>query len=238
MIKVENLTKKFKAQVALNGVSFSVSEGELFGVIGTNGAGKTTLIKVLSTLLLQTSGEAFINGLNVKSNEYEIRKIINVCPQESAVAPALTVKENLNFLAGIYKIENREQKINELVEAFSLTKVLNKKAKSLSGGYKKKLSIALALINQPKVLFLDEPTVALDVLAKRELLDLIKGLKGKMTIILTTHYLEEAESLCDRVAIIDQGNLVALDTPLKLIEKSCEKTFEDAFVKLIKEAKL
>lgn len=237
-IKVNNITKKFKDKIALDGVSFTVKEGELFGLLGTNGAGKTTLVKILSTLLRATDGSANIFGLDTQIDAYKIREIINVCPQETAVAPNLSVLENLNFMAGVYKIENKEQVINELIQTFKFNEVLKKKAKTLSGGWQRKLSIALSLISSPKVLFLDEPTLGLDVISRKELWKVIENLKGKMTIFLTTHYMEEAESLCDRVAILCDGKLKALDTPKNLIKASKKTSFEDAFIAIVTEGKL
>jgi ABC-2 type transport system ATP-binding protein len=161
-----------------------------------------------------------------------IKEILNVSPQETAIAPNLSVKENLEFMAGVYQITNKEEKINELIKIFRLEEVLNQKAKTLSGGWQRKLSIAISLINEPEILFLDEPTLGLDVIARKELWSVIKSLKGKITIILTTHYMEEAESLSDRIGIMAKGELVDVGTPNELIEKTGAKNFEDAFVKI------
>lgn len=231
-IEISNLTKKFKEKIAVNNISLKIKEGELFALLGTNGAGKTTTIKMLSTLILPTSGEVKINGLDVIKDRQKVKEILNVSPQETAIAPNLSVRENLEFMAGVYQIKNKEEKIKELISMFKLDDVLNQKAKTLSGGWQRKVSIAMALINDPKILFLDEPTLGLDVIARKELWSVIEKQKNKMTIILTTHYMEEAESLCDRVGIMASGNLIDVGTPEELIKKSGEKNFEDAFVKI------
>ena len=181
-IKTKNLTKKFKDKVAVNGIDLLIKEGELFSLLGVNGAGKTTTIKMLSGLILPTSGEILIDNMDVKENIFKIKQILNVSPQETAIAPNLTVKENLEFMAGVYQIDDREGKINDLIKQFKLDEVLNKKAKTLSGGWQRRLSIAISLINDPKILFLDEPTLGLDVIARRELWNIINELKGKITI--------------------------------------------------------
>lgn len=231
-IEINNLTKKFKDKTAVNGINLKIEEGELFALLGTNGAGKTTTIKMLSTLILPTSGEVKINGLDILKDKQRIKEILNVSPQETAIAPNLSVKENLDFIAGVYQIENKKEKIDELVKMFKLEEVLKQKAKTLSGGWQRKVSIAMALINEPKILFLDEPTLGLDVIARRELWDVIENQKGKITIILTTHYMEEAESLADRVGIMAKGNLIDVGTTKELIEKSKAKDFEDAFIRI------
>ena len=231
-IETKNLTKKFKEKTAVNGIELKINEGELFALLGTNGAGKTTTIKMLSTLILPTSGEIKINGLDIIKDRQKIKEILNVSPQETAIAPNLSVKENLEFMAGVYQIPNKEEKINELVKMFKLEEVLKQKAKTLSGGWQRKVSIAIALINEPKILFLDEPTLGLDVIARKELWKIIENLKGKITIILTTHYMEEAESLSDKIGIMAKGNLVDVGTAEELIKKAGTKNFEDAFVKI------
>ena len=231
-IETKNLTKKFKEKTAVNGIELKINEGELFALLGTNGAGKTTTIKMLSTLILPTDGEIKINGLDIIKDRQKIKEILNVSPQETAIAPNLSVKENLEFMAGVYQIPNKEEKIDELVKMFKLEEVLKQKAKTLSGGWQRKVSIAIALINEPKILFLDEPTLGLDVIARKELWSVIEKLKGKITIILTTHYMEEAESLSDRIGIMAKGNLVDVGTAEELIKKAGTKNFEDAFVKI------
>lgn len=179
MIQITNLTKKYKEKIAVNNINLTIKEGELFALLGTNGAGKTTTIKMLSTLILPTEGEIKIAGYDIAKDSVKIKEIVNVSPQETAIAPNLTVKENLDFMAGVYKIKNKNEKIDELVKTFKLQEVLKQKAKTLSGGWQRKLSIAISLINDPKVLFLDEPTLGLDVLARRELWAVIESLKGK-----------------------------------------------------------
>ena len=231
-IEIKNLTKKFKDKVAVNNINLEVKEGELFALLGTNVAGKTTTIKMISTLIMPTDGEIKVLGNDTKKDYMKIREILNVSPQETAIAPNLSVKENLEFMAGVYKIKDKDTKINELIKMFKLEEVLKQKAKTLSGGWQRKVSIAIALINNPQILFLDEPTLGLDVIARKELWKIIESLKGKVTIILTTHYMEEAESLSDRIAIMNKGNIVQIGTAKELIEKTGAKNFEDAFVKI------
>ncbi len=231
-IETNNLTKKFKDKLAVDSIDLKIKEGELFALLGTNGAGKTTTIKMISTLILPTSGSIKVLGLDIKKDAIKIKEIINVSPQETAVAANLTVKENLEFMASVYQIENKDKKIEELIKQFKLDEVLNRKTKVLSGGWQRKLSIALSLVNEPKVLFLDEPTLGLDVIARRELWNVIEKLKGKITIILTTHYMEEAEKLSDRIGIMSSGKLVEVGTKDELIKKSKTDNFEDAFIKI------
>ncbi len=231
-IETFELTKKFKNKVAVNNLNLNIKKGELFSLLGTNGAGKTTTIKMLTTLIEPTSGNINISGLDSKVNKQKIRERINVSPQETAIALNLSVKENLEFMAGVYQIENSKEKINELINMFNLNEVLNKKAKTLSGGWQRRVSIAISLINNPQILFLDEPTLGLDVIARKQLWDIIEKLKGKITIILTTHYMEEAENLSDRIGIMSNGNLVDVGTVKELIQKSNSKNLEDAFIKI------
>lgn len=235
MIKINNLTKKYKDKLAVDNLNLEIKAGELFSLLGTNGAGKTTTIKMLSTLILPTSGEVEINNLDLVKDSSKIKEIINISPQETAVASNLTVLENLYFMAGIYQIPNKEDKIKELIKLFKLEEVLKQKAKTLSGGYQRKLSIAISLINNPKILFLDEPTLGLDVISRHDLWKIIELLKGKTTIILTTHYMEEAEALSDRIGIMNKGKLIELGTSKELIKKAKTKNFEDAFIKIIEE---
>ena len=232
-IEIKRLTKKFKEKIAVNNISLDIKEGELFSLLGVNGAGKTTTIKMLCGLILPTSGSIKIENMDMKKNSMKIKEILNVSPQETAIAPNLTVKENLEFMAGVYQIKNKDEKINELIKQFKLKEVLNKKAKTLSGGWQRKVSIAIGLINDPKILFLDEPTLGLDVIARKELWKVITELKGKKTIILTTHYMEEAESLSDRIGIMTSGNLIEIGTPKELLKKTKTKNIEDAFVKIV-----
>ena len=231
-IETNNLTKRYKEKTAVNGINLKINQGELFALLGTNGAGKTTTIKMLSTLILPTDGEIKINGLDIVKDRQKIKEMLNVSPQETAIAPNLSVKENLEFMAGVYQIPNKQEKINELIKMFKLSEVLNQKAKTLSGGWQRKVSIAISLINEPKILFLDEPTLGLDVIARKELWAVIENLKSKITIILTTHYMEEAEILSDRIGIMAKGNLVAVGTADELIKQAECKKFEDAFVKI------
>ena len=237
-IETKKLTKKFKDKVAVNGIDLNIKQGELFALLGVNGAGKTTTIKMLSGLILPTSGSIVIENMDMKKDMFKIKEILNVSPQETAIAPNLTVKENLEFMAGVYQIKDRNKKINELIKLFKLDEVLNKKAKTLSGGWQRKVSIAISLINDPKILFLDEPTLGLDVIARKELWKIINSLKGKITIILTTHYMEEAESLSDRIGIMANGNLVDIGTSKELIKKTKTKNFEDAFISIATGGKL
>ena len=231
-IETKDLTKKYKDKLAVNKINLQIKEGELFALLGTNGAGKTTTIKMLSGLILPTSGDIKIENMDMLKETQKIKEILNVSPQETAIAPNLTVKENLEFMAGVYQIKDKDNKINELIKMFKLDEVLNKRAKTLSGGWQRKVSIAISLINDPKILFLDEPTLGLDVIARKELWKVINGLKGKITIILTTHYMEEAESLSDRIGIMANGDLIEIGTAKELIKKTKTKNFEDAFVKI------
>ena len=236
-IKIANLTKNYGAQTAVDSLSLSVLRGELFGLLGLNGAGKTTTIKMLCGLTEPTSGDAFLNGHSIKREISAIKRIIAVSPQETAVAPNLSVKENLSLIAGLHGFSKAREaeKVAELSESLGLVDVLNKKAGKLSGGYARRLSIAMALISEPEILFLDEPTLGLDVLARADLWDIIRALKGKITIILTTHYMEEAEALCDRIAIMKGGRLILTDTAANIKAATGTDNFEEAFIKVIKE---
>lgn len=231
-IEIKNLTKKYDDLTAVNNLNLTIKKGTLFSILGLNGAGKTTTIKMLSCLLKPTSGDALIFGKSINKDYQSIKEIINVSPQETAIAPNLTVKENLELIAEIYGMNSKDRmdKAIEMSKEFNLDSVFNKKAKTLSGGTMRRLSIAMALITEPKILFLDEPTLGLDVIRRRELWKIIEGLKNKMTIILTTHYMEEAESLSDEIAIMSDGNLKEIGTTNELIKKSKGKNFEDAFV--------
>ena len=231
IIAIKNLSKSYRNKKALEDVCLTIKEGELFGLLGVNGAGKTTLIKILCGLSKKNSGEVNINGFDLDAEMDKIKEVIDVSPQETSVANNLTVKENLEFFANIYGY--REELIKEVVETFGLAEVLSTKAKTLSGGYKRRLSIAIALISKPKILFLDEPTLGLDVFARRELWSIIKKLRKNITIILTSHYLEEIENLCDRVAILSNGKLLLTGTIEELKIKTDSDRFEDAFIKLV-----
>lgn len=230
-IETKQLNKFYGKTHALKDVNLEINENELFGLLGVNGAGKTTLIKILTCLSKQTSGEAYVHGFSVKDNPEKVKEIVDVSPQETAVAHNLTVRENLDFFASLYNTRD-EAYISSVVNAFSLEEVKNQRAKTLSGGWKRRLSIAIGLISKPKILFLDEPTFGLDVIARRELWKIINNMKGKITIILTTHYLEEAEALCDRVAVMAKGKVKATGTPAELKAIAKTDNFEDAFIKI------
>ena len=232
IITINNVCKNYKSKKALDNVSLSIKQGELFGLLGVNGAGKTTLIKILCGLTRKTSGTITINNFNLDKEIDKIKEIIDISPQETSVANNLTVKENLEFFANIYN-KNDANTINEIIDIFNLNEVLNQRAKTLSGGYKRRLSIAIALISKPKILFLDEPTLGLDVFARRELWNIIKKLQKNITIILTSHYLEEIENLCDRVAILSNGKLLKTGTIEEIKRITNTQNFEDAFIKLV-----
>ena len=235
-IRIDNLTKKYKDVVAVNMLNLSVRRGELLSLLGVNGAGKTTTIKMLSCLTQPTSGDAFIIGKSICKDTAAVKSLIAVSPQESAVAPGLSVWENLELMCGVHGFtkEKQKAKIAELTELLGLEAVIKKKAGKLSGGWQRRLSIAMALISEPEILFLDEPTLGLDVLARSDLWDLIRSLKGKVTIILTTHYMEEAESLSDRIAIMKDGKLLICDTADKIKERAGTDNFEQAFIRIVK----
>ena len=238
-IKTVDLTKKYKDLTAVDNLNLEVKQGELFSLLGINGAGKTTTIKMLSCLTMPTSGDAYLNGKSIVKEVSEVKKIIGVSPQETAVAPNLSVKENLELMCGIHGFskEKKQKKIAELTEQFDLGSISKKKAGKLSGGWQRRLSIAMSLISEPEILFLHEPTLGLDVIARSELWDMIRLLKGKITIILTTHYMEEAEALSDRIGIMKGGKLLVVGRADEIKEKAgCDK-FEDAFVKIVKEGK-
>ena len=237
-IRMEGLTKKYKDVVAVDDLSLSVRRGELLSLLGVNGAGKTTTIKMLSCLTQPTSGDAFLNGKSICKNAAAVKSLIAVSPQETAVAPGLSVLENLELMCGVYGFAKGKQraKIFELTEQLGLKSVIKIKAGKLSGGWQRRLSIAMALISEPEILFLDEPTLGLDVLARSELWDMIRSLKGKVTMILTTHYMEEAEALSDRIAIMKDGKLLICDTSDKIKETAGTDNFEQAFIHIVKGA--
>lgn len=237
-IQTINLTKKYKDVTAVAHLNFTVMQGELFSLLGVNGAGKTTTIKMLSCLTKPTSGDAFLNGSSIISDTAKVKEMIGVSPQETAVAPNLTVKENLELMCGVHGFskEKKKQKTAELSEQFDLGQILNKKASKLSGGWQRRVSIAMSLISEPKILFLDEPTLGLDVLARSDLWDTIRSLKGKITIILTTHYMEEAEALSDHMGIMKDGRLLALGTADEIKGQAGTDKFEEAFVAIVKGA--
>ena len=234
-IRIENLRKEYKDIVAVDNLNLEIKEGELFSLLGVNGAGKTTTIKMLSTLTKPTSGEAFIYDYSILKDEDKIKEIIDVSMQETAIARKLTVEENIEFyaaLSGQNKEEIEESK-RLIYDTFGLDKIKSKQSSKLSGGWQRKLSIALALVSKPKILFLDEPTLGLDVIARRELWNTIKSLKGKMTIILTTHYMEEAESLSDRIGIMKDGKLLFVGTKEELFIKTGKTNVEDSFIEIV-----
>lgn len=235
-IRIENLTKKYRDLVAVDNLSLTVHKGELFSLLGVNGAGKTTTIKMLSCLTQPTSGDAFLNGKSICRDTAAVKTMIAVSPQETAVAPGLSVRENLELMCGVYGFTREKQsvKIAELTELLGLQAVSKKKAGKLSGGWQRRLSIAMALISEPEILFLDEPTLGMDVLARSDLWDLIRSLKGKVTIILTTHYMEEAESLSDRIGIMKDGNLLICDTAEQIKKAAGTDQFEQAFIRIVK----
>ena len=236
-IKTIELVKRYKNITAVDKLNLEIQQGDLFSLLGVNGAGKTTTIKMLSCLTRPTSGEAIVGGYSITKEHERVKKLIGVSPQETAVAPNLTVKENLELICGIHGFskEKTKSKIEELSEQFALDIVLKRKAGKLSGGWQRRVSIAMALISEPQILFLDEPTLGLDVLARHDLWDMICSLKGKITIILTTHYMEEAEALSDRIGIMKNGKLLAVGTVEELNRKAVTNDFETAFVSIVKE---
>lgn len=238
-IVMNHLTKKYKDVTAVDGLDLSIHSGELFSLLGVNGAGKTTTIKMLSCLTRPTSGDAVLNDQSITANSQAVKSMIAVSPQETAVAPNLTVRENLKLMAGVHGFsrEKTREKITELIDQFDLHEIAGKKAKKLSGGWQRRLSIAMALISEPEILFLDEPTLGLDVLARSDLWDIIKLLKGKITMIMTTHYMEEAEALSDRIGIMKRGKLLFVGTAEEIMARAGTEKFEQAFVKLVKEDK-
>ncbi len=235
-IRIEGLTKRYRDVVAVDGLSLCIEEGELFSLLGVNGAGKTTTIKMLSCLTEPTGGDAYLLGKSIRSDTADVKSLIAVSPQETAVAPGLSVRENLELMCGAHGFsrDKRNAKIKELSELLGLESVILRKAGKLSGGWQRRLSIAMALISEPKILFLDEPTLGLDVIVRSELWDLIRSLKGKVTIILTTHYMEEAEALSDRIAIMKDGKLLICDTAQNIKKLAETDNFEEAFVRIVK----
>ena len=239
-IKTTALVKRYRDITAVDGLNLEIRQGELFSLLGVNGAGKTTAIKILSCLTRPTEGEASVGGYSVTKEPEQVKHLIGVSPQETAVAPNLSVTENLELICGIHGFseEKTEAKIRELSEQFDLDSVLRRKAGKLSGGWQRRVSIAMALISEPKILFLDEPTLGLDVLARHDLWDVIRTLKGKITVILTTHYMEEAEALSDRIGIMKNGRLLAVGTVAELNALAGTSDFETTFVSIVKEGKV
>ena len=239
-IKTMELVKQYKNVIAVDRLHLEIEQGELFSLLGVNGAGKTTTIKMLSCLIKPTSGDASVGGYSITKEPEQVKRMIGVSPQETAVAPNLSVRENLELICGIYGFskEKTKKKMRELSGQFELDTILQKKAGKLSGGWQRRVSIAMALISEPKILFLDEPTLGLDVIARHDLWEAIRSLKGKVTIILTTHYMEEAEALSDRIGIMKNGSLLAVGTVEELNRKAGTKDFETAFVSIVKEGAL
>lgn len=237
-IKTMELVKQYKNLTAVDKLDLEIQQGELFSLLGVNGAGKTTTIKMLTCLTKPTDGDAVVGGFSISKDAEQVKRLIGVSPQETAVAPNLSVKENLELICGIHGFSKgkTEAKIRELSEQFTLDGILQRKAGKLSGGWQRRVSIAMALIGEPKILFLDEPTLGLDVIARHDLWNVICSLKGKMTIILTTHYMEEAEALSDRIGIMKSGILLAVGTVEELNRKSGTNDFETAFVSIVKGA--
>lgn len=237
-IKATELVKRYKDVIAVDKLDLEIRQGELFSLLGLNGAGKTTTVKMLSCLTNPTAGDALVGGYSVVREAERVKQLIGVSPQENAVAAGLSVKENLALICGIHRFsrEKTAQRIAELSSQFGLDKVLNKKAGKLSGGYVRRVSIAMALISEPQILFLDEPTLGLDVIARQELWEAVRALKGRVTIILTTHYMEEAESLSDRIGIMKNGRLLAVGTVDELKARASASDFESAFVSIVKES--
>ncbi len=236
-IKTMELVKQYKNITAVDKLHLEIGRGELFSLLGVNGAGKTTTIKMLTGLTKPSGGDAFVGGYSIIKQPEQVKQLIGVSPQETAVAPNLSVKENLKLICGIHGFSKQktEVKIKELSTQFALEPVLHRKAGKLSGGFQRRVSIAMALISEPKILFLDEPTLGLDVIARHELWDVIRALKGNATIILSTHYMEEAEALSDRIGIMKSGSLLAVGTVKELTEKVGTNNFETAFVSIVKE---
>ena len=239
-IQTKKLTKQYKDKIAVDELDLEIKQGELVSLLGMNGAGKSTTIKMLSCLVEPTSGDAWLHGNSIISNKLKVKEIINVSPQETAVAPNLSVRENLELIAGLYGYQRAEakQKAADTIQAFGFGSIASKRAATLSGGWQRRLSIAMALISNPRILFLDEPTLGLDILARRELWSMVEQLKGKMTIILTTHYLEEAAALSDRIGIIANGRLKAFGTVQELMQLTSTNSLEDAFLKVAAEGGL
>ena len=235
-IEIKNFTKKYDSKVAVDNLNLTINDNELFGLLGVNGAGKTTTIKTICCLTKPTEGNVWVDGESIsdEKGENKIKEMINVSPQDTAVAPNLSVKENLDLMARLYGMDDdkSDENVKKILNDFSLDEVVNQRAKTLSGGWQRRLSIAMALVTEPKILFLDEPTLGLDVLARRELWAVIRSLKNKMTVVLTTHYLEEAEHLCDRIAVMAKGKLLALGTVEELKKMADTSDFEEAFVKI------
>lgn len=235
-IQTFHLSKRYGDTQAVRGLDLSIRQGELFSLLGVNGAGKTTTIKMLSCLTAPTGGDALVGGHSIVREPEQVKGLIAVSPQETAVAPNLTVWENLELMCGLHSFprEKRRERAAALAAQLELESVLSKRAGRLSGGWQRRVSIAMALVGEPQILFLDEPTLGLDVIARSELWDVIRGQKGHMTIILTTHYMEEAQALSDRIGIMKDGTLLALGTAEELMEQTRTDQFEQAFIAIAK----
>ena len=236
-IRVEKLSKRYGDVLAVDALSLTVKKGELFSLLGVNGAGKSTTIKMLCGLAKPSEGDAFLLGKSICTEMSEVKPIIAVSPQETAIGTMLSVRENLELICGVHGFdkEKTKQKCDELIALLGLSEVSGRRAGKLSGGYQRRLSIAMALVSEPKILFLDEPTLGLDVLARSDLWELICALKGKITIVLTTHYMEEAEALSDRLAIMNRGKLLVCDTAENIKKMTGADRFEEAFIRVVKE---
>ena len=239
-IQTKSLSKQYQHLTAVDQLDLEIRQGELFSLLGVNGAGKTTTIKMLTCLTKPSAGDAIVGGYSIKAEPEQVKRLIGVSPQETAVAPNLSVKENLELICGIHGFsrEKIRSKIRELSDKFALESVMQRKAGKLSGGWQRRVSIAMALISEPQILFLDEPTLGLDVIAKRELWEIIRALKGNITMIMTTHYMEEAAALSDRIGIMKDGRLLAAGTVEELNRMAGTDDFETAFVSIAKEGNL
>lgn len=237
-IKLEKVTKTYQSKIAVKDISFEVKQGELFALLGINGAGKTTLIRIISCLTKPSAGDVFVLGHSVLSNPQQVKRSISVSPQETAIAPNLTVRENLALIAAAHNFAAKKsrEKINEMMILFELKSIEHQKSKTLSGGWKRRLSIAMAFISEPRIIFLDEPTLGLDILARHALWKVIEKIKDHTTIILTTHYLEEVQSLADRVCIMKDGQVQSIGTIEKLLQQTKTNRFEDAFINIVSSA--
>ena len=239
-IEIKNLTKTYGEVTAVNDLSLTVEEGELFALLGVNGAGKSTLIRCLTCITEATSGEALVGGHSIRTEPVAVKAKIAVSPQSTAIAHNLTVEENLMLMARLSGMDKpaADAKMTEIAKNFGLDSVMKRRAGKLSGGWQRRLSLAMALITEPEILFLDEPTLGLDVLARAELWDIIRGLRGRVTVVLTTHYMEEAESLADRIGIMNEGHLVTVGTPAELMARTETSKVEEAFIRIIKEGRI
>lgn len=235
-LELQDLTKRYGDLTAVDGLTLTVPAGELFALLGVNGAGKTTTIKMLSGLTRPTAGEALVMGHSVTTQVRAVKGCIAVSPQQTAVAPNLTAEENLLLMAGLHGMSAAQGKTRaeKMEQELHLEPVWHRPAGKLSGGWQRKLSIAMALVSDPKVLFLDEPTLGLDVLARSDLWQLIRNLAGKTTVVLTTHYMEEAQALAHRVGIMAGGKLLALGTPAELMAKTQTDSLEQAFLATVR----